>query len=83
MEVDMTNWKERYSAFICETDSAKLLELARELETAILVRADELERDPYGGSERQELATALSELRVVKLTRDRGHVEAGMLRCTP
>jgi hypothetical protein len=58
------SWKERYSALICETDSDKLSNLVREAETAILVRVSEL--DPSGQGERQELATALSELRVIK-----------------
>jgi hypothetical protein len=66
LEVCVPNWKERYSALACETDSIKLLQLLSEAETAILARVHELEKDPCGLGEREELANALSGLRVVK-----------------
>lgn len=62
----MPNWKESYSALACETDSIKLFQLLSEAETAILARVHELEKDPCGLGEREELANALSGLRVVK-----------------
>ncbi len=62
-------WETAYAAVLTETDTAALFKLVEIAEAAIRTRRAALEGNPDHHAERQDMAEALANLRVVKKER--------------